>query len=42
MLVAVTDAGSDNAKQPRLDELLHVAMQRRLILLGAFTEEEGD
>lgn len=31
----VTDAGSDMAAQPRfLNELPHVAMQRRLILLG--------
>lgn len=42
-LVTVTDARSDITVQPWLfNELLHVAMQGRLILSGPFTGEERD
>lgn len=41
MLMTVTDAGSDINAQ-LLSELLHVAMQRRLILLGPLTGGESD
>lgn len=43
MLVTVTDARSDITAQPwLLSELLHAAMQGRLILSGPFTGEERD